>query len=120
MARVTSSEVDNLIKTNFDVDAFIATANLMVDETLVGQGLSDARLTQIELWLSAHFTAVAEERGALTSSNKGDSEEDYEIKVGEGLNMTRFGQQVLMLDTTGLLAEVGTNTSVKKALLTVV
>lgn len=115
MARVTSSEVGNLIKTNFDVDAFIATATLMVDETLVGQGLSDARLIQIELWLAAHFVAVAEERGALLGSNKGESEEEYGVKVGEGLNMTRFGQQALMLDTTGLLAEQGTNTSVKKA-----
>ncbi len=120
MARVTSSEVKGLIKTNFDVDPFIAIATLMVDESLVNQSLSDARLTQIELWLAAHFVAVAEERGALVSSEKGESKEEYEIKVGEGLNMTRFGQQVLMLDTTGILAEQGTNTSVKKAQFRVV
>ncbi len=120
MTRVTSSEVKGLIKTSFDVDPFIATSNLLVDESLVGQGLSDARLTQIELWLAAHFTAVAEERGALLASDKGDSEEEYGLKVGEGLNMTRFGQQALLLDTTGILADIGSSTSVKKAQFRVV
>jgi hypothetical protein len=104
MARVTSSEVKGLIKTSLDVDPLIATATLLVDENLVGQGMTDARLKTIELWLSAHFVAVAEERGALTRSKKGDSDEDYEIKVGEGLNMTRFGQQALALDSSGILA----------------
>jgi len=71
----------------------------------VGQGMSEARLKLIELWLSAHFVAIAEERGALTKSEKGDSNEEYEIIVGTGLNMTRFGQQAIALDTSGLLAE---------------
>ncbi len=105
MPRVTSSEVKGLITTRFDVDAFIATANLLVEESLVGQGLTDARLKTIELWLSAHFVAVAEERGALTGSDKGNSAETYEIIVGTGLNMTRFGQQAISLDTSGVLAE---------------
>lgn len=105
MARVTSSEVKGLIATKFDVDPFIATANLLIDEILVGQSMSDERLKTIELWLAAHFVAVAEERGALMGSSKGDSEETYKIVVGTGLNMTRFGQQALSLDTTGLLAE---------------
>ncbi len=105
MPRVTSSEVKGLITTRFDVDPFIATATLLVDESLVGQGLSDVRLKTIELWLSAHFVAVAEERGALTGSEKGESSETYEIIVGTGLNMTRFGQQAISLDTSGVLAE---------------
>ncbi len=105
MPRVTSSEVKGLINTNFDVDPFIATANLLIEESLVGQGLSDVRLKTIELWLSAHFVAVAEERGALTGSDKGNSAETYKIIVGTGLNMTRFGQQAISLDTSGQLAE---------------
>ncbi len=105
MTRVTKEEVKELIATSFDVGPFIATAGLLVDEILAGQGMSDARLKTIELWLSAHYTAVAEERGALKKSNKGDSEEDYDIVVGEGLKMTRFGQQALALDSTGLLSE---------------
>lgn len=110
MARVTKEEVKELINTNFDVAPFIATANLLVEESLAGQGMSDTRLKIIELWLSAHYTAVAEERGALKKSNKGDSEEDYGIKVGEGLNMTRFGQQALALDSSGVLTEQVTST----------
>lgn len=105
MARVTKEEVKELIKTSLDVTSFINTANLIVDESLVGQGMSDARLTLTELWLSAHFVAVAEERGALMGSNKGNSEEEYKIVVGTGLNMTRFGQQAIALDTSGALAD---------------
>ncbi len=105
MPRVTVDEVKGLIATSFDVNPFIATAGLIVDESLVGLGLTDARLKLIELWLSAHFVAVAEERGALTRSKKGASDEEYEIVVGTGLNMTRFGQQAIALDTTGALAE---------------
>ena len=105
MSRVTKEEVKELIKTSLDVTSFIETAGLLVDESLVGQGMSEARLKLIELWLSAHFVAIAEERGALTKSEKGDSNEEYEIIVGTGLNMTRFGQQAIALDTSGLLAE---------------
>jgi hypothetical protein len=110
MPRVTKEEVQGLIATNFDVAPFIDTASLIVDESLSDQGMSDARLKTIELWLSAHYTAVAEERGALKKSSKGSSEEDYDIKVGEGLNMTRFGQQALALDSSGVLAEQVTST----------
>jgi hypothetical protein len=110
MPRVTSSEVKGLINTSFDVDPMIATASLLVDEALVGQGLTAVRLKTIELWLSAHFVAVAEERGALTGSKKGDSDETYFIKVGAGLNMTRFGQQAVALDTSGILLEQSTTT----------
>jgi len=102
---VTKEEVKELIKTSLDETSFIETAGLLVDESLVGQGMSEARLKLIELWLSAHFVAIAEERGALTKSEKGDSNEEYEIIVGTGLNMTRFGQQAIALDTSGLLAE---------------
>ncbi len=105
MSRVTKEEVKELIKTNLDVGPFISTAGLLIDEALVGQGMSDARLKTIELWLSAHFVAVAEERGALMGSDKGDSAEVYKIIVGTGLNMTRFGQQAISLDTSGVLAD---------------
>ncbi len=105
MARVTKEEVAGLIASNFDAGPFIETANLLVEENLADQGMSDARLKTIELWLSAHYVAVAEERGALKRSNKGDSEEEYDIMVGEGLNMTRFGQQAIALDSSKVLAE---------------
>lgn len=108
MPRVTKEEVKELIRTSLDVTSHIDTASLLVGESLVGQGMSDARLKLIELWLSAHFVAVAEERGALMGSEKGDSSEEYKIVVGTGLNMTRFGQQAIALDTSGILAEQAT------------
>lgn len=118
MSRVTDSEVKALLTTDREVKPFIETASLLVDELLVGQGMSDARLKQVELYLSAHYLAIAEERGALLSSEKGDSKDEYGVAQGQGLTLTRFGQQALALDSSGVLsAEVSPT---KKALFRVV
>ena len=103
MGRVTDSEVCAVIDTERDVSPFIETANLVVTEQLAGAGLSAARLKQIELYLSAHFVAITEERGALTTSDTGSSKEVYAIEIGRGLNATRYGQQVITLDSSGIL-----------------
>lgn len=115
--RTDSNEVCALIdvKSGRDVEPFIESANLIVDENLVGKGLTDKRLKLIELYLSAHLVAVTEERGALVEKEFGDSREEYEIIVGEGFAMTRFGQQAISFDTSGTLADIGTTTSVKTA-----
>jgi hypothetical protein len=104
--RVSTVEVTQLIETDPDLDIlpFIETANLLVDEELDGKGLSDERLRQIELYLAAHFTSLRAERGQLRRTGTGDSTEVYAGKFVEGFALTRYGQQALMLDTTGTLA----------------
>lgn len=109
MPRVTVAEVKNLVKTDLDVALFIEAANLIVDEELVGRGLSENRLRLIELNLSAHYAAIAEERGQIVKSELGESAEWYGGKFTEGLKLTRFGQQALHMDTSGRLAETDTN-----------
>ena len=110
MARVTDAEVKAIIDTSRSVDPFIATATLLVNEELAASTtLSSERLQQIELYLAAHFTAITEERGALTSSEKGDASEEYGVEVGSGLNSTRYGQQAISLDTSGRLAAIASS-----------
>ena len=103
MARVTDNEVCAVVDTKRDVSPFIETANLIVEEQLVSAGMTPARLKQIELYLSAHFVAITEERGGLTSTGTGASKETYFGLLGEGLKATRYGQQVISLDTSGIL-----------------
>ncbi len=105
MALVTDSEVKTVIDTSRDTTPFITVADLLVTEELSDKGLSDARLKQIELYLAAHFTAITTEKGGLVYQKMGDSEEQYDFKsgTGYGLNLTRFGQQAMQLDTSGTL-----------------
>ena len=88
------------------VTPYIAAANLLVTDVVVAADstISDERLTQIELWLAAHFASVAylraaEERADVVGEKK-------QFKVDLGLSVTVYGQQALVLDTTGALANL--------------
>lgn len=110
MALVTDNEVKALIDTERDTTPFINIAHLVVSEQLSGKGLSTDRLTQIELYLAAHFTAVTEERGSLKSIKIGESTDTFDTMAGQGLKLTRFGQQAISLDTSGTLKSMGVQT----------
>ena len=106
--RVTSDEVKTLLDgvgVNSDMTLFIEQANLLVDEELVGTGLSDNRLRIIELNLAAHFAVVAIERGGFTYQRAQSSGEGYVNDRSQvKLSSTRFGQQAVAFDTTGILS----------------
>lgn len=104
--RVTDEQVKELIPSNVDINIFIDIATNYVDDLLVGQGLSASRLTDIELYLSAHFVALTEEGGTVIQTRVGATSTQYAAirsKNLKGLGLTRFGQTALILDTTGLL-----------------
>jgi hypothetical protein len=88
------------------VAAFIRTAHVMVQETLASRGLSEERLAEIDLWLAAHYLAISDQR---PQQEKIGSEYavTYQGQTGQGLQATLYGQQVLLLDTTGALANLG-------------
>ena len=113
MALVTVADVKNLVNTNLNVDQFIETADLIVTEQLGEKGLSPRRLRQIELYLAAHFAVLAEERGALVRSKIGASEQEYAGKFGDGLLLTRYGQQAVTFDDSGTLASIAKPSKLK-------
>ena len=110
MARVTDAELRAIIdvEAERDLSPFIIMAALLVDEDLAGSSLSTARLKQIELYLAAHYTALTVERGSLAVSKAGDALESYKGNFTEGLNLTRYGQTAINLDTSGKLAALAT------------
>lgn len=89
-----------------DLQPFIDSAHILVQEELSSSGLSEDRLKLIELYLSAHLAVITMERGGLVKQRIGDSEEMYQVPGFNtvGLVTTRFGQQVVILDTTGKMA----------------
>jgi hypothetical protein len=112
MARVTEAEVREII----EVDAalvltpFITIANLLVTTHLAAEISDTDLLKEIERWLAAHFVAVRDPR-ATSESIDSVSRSFEQMKMGEGLMGTRYGQQAALLDTSGKLQ----NLTLKKA-----
>jgi hypothetical protein len=107
MQRVAAADVLAIRPTTLDPEPFILAASLFVDAHIVEAEWPLPVATEIERWLTAHFMAVAEGSG-LAERRVGDTTIRYHTpKVGLGLDATLYGQQVLLLDTTGTLAGAG-------------
>lgn len=111
MARATAADVRTLteLPASVDVDFFVESASVYVDSILVSSGLSEAVLTQIETYIAAHFTIMTYEKGGIRRKAVGESSESYQT-ISErlkGLALSRFGQQAIAFDTTGVLASQG-------------
>lgn len=106
-ARVTELEVRALLAPYADdvsCTIFIRQATMLVDEELVGKGLSDERLWAVELNLAAHFLTLTVERGGFRAAEIGEAREEYTNSVNqEKFSSTRFGQAAVSLDTSGTL-----------------
>lgn len=106
-SRISEEEVKALLAPyaeNSDVTLFMEQALVLVDEELVGKGLSDSRLRIIELNLAAHFAVLSVERGGFAYQKSGLSEESYAVnREVVQFSSTRFGQQALAMDSTGSL-----------------
>ena len=110
MARTTATEVKQIIDTDLSdtiVDAYIAGATELVTEVIGSNtSLSDTLKEEIERWLSAHMIAATRER-PLVSGEAGGAKAVYQGKAGMGLESTLYGQQVMVLDTSGSFAALG-------------
>lgn len=106
--RVTTEEVAAVLPSGIsvpDISPFISTANLIVEENLVGKGMSDARLKEIEKYLSAHFAMVT--TGELKLRKVGDATDEFaRTSMIEGLRGTSFGQQAVSLDSSNTLIDI--------------
>lgn len=100
-----------------DVSHYVDDANLLVSELLATSGFSAERKEMIARYYAAHLYVLAEQEGGIFEEDIGESREKRgsTFTLGRGLNMTRWGQQVLGLDTTGAFATIEGN-SKKRAL----
>jgi len=110
--RSSGRNVKELIETSIEVDVIEAnhllTANNFVTDHLgTSTILSTAALADIEMYLAAHFVALTEEKGGITSESMGDAATKMFGKFEAGLGGTRYGQQAMSLDVTGTLRSLG-------------
>jgi len=117
MARVTALEVKDILDTDLSdsvVEAFINDASNLIDELFEDEtGVSDELLASIEKWVAAHFVAIRDQRPK--SEKVGDASITYHGTSGKGLEFTPYGQQALLLDTTGRLKSIGGKRATFKA-----
>jgi len=102
MPRVIDADVQEILETNLDCTPFILAANILVNKVLGASGLDEAHLKEIERWLAAHFTCMMDPHEREAQADTARSQ--FEGAWGLGLDHTRYGQQVKILDTTGLLS----------------
>lgn len=107
-ATATIEDVQDILDTALDENilaAFINAANAIITDRLTGRGLSAAVLTQIEIWLAAHLATSREQQAE--SEDLPDYRVKYQGKFDLGLNNSRYGQMVLLLDSSNSLASAG-------------
>ena len=113
MARTTPEKVREIlrIKPTVDLNPYINDASDLVTEVCsivkkedgVTPYHTEARLTRIETWLAAHFVSVNYRR--RIQEQAGSVGANYEGKVDLNLQVTEYGQQAIVLDTSGALAK---------------
>ena len=112
MARTTEQALRALFpatdKPEYPVQHYIDDASILVTEILGASGFSDARLEMIERYLAAHYYLLGTQEGGIFEDEMGDSKvkTGSTFTLGQGLRLTRWGQQVLSLDTTGGFAQL--------------
>ena len=104
--RTSTDELRKLLNCSAEaeVQVFITMANTTVDTLLGSSTLSDAAFKLIETFLAAHYYTLTNERGALAAETVGDTTERYHNTYSKGFGSTRYGQQAMAFDTTGILA----------------
>lgn len=92
--------------TDDQITAAIAAAKCVVDQLALEEcNLSDDCLTQIHIYMSAHFAAVTENTLSLSSeTDPCGGKAVYGFKFGEGVKGTPFGQMANTI-SGGCLAE---------------
>src|SRR5438309_3396699 len=94
--RVTDDEVKEILATTVDTTPFIRAAHVLVNDALTGKGLEESTLIEIERWLAAHFACMRDPRESQVDAG---AKAWFEGKTDMGLNFTRYGQMVKLLDT---------------------
>ena len=84
---------------------FCTSANLIVTDKLSGS-LDSEQCIEIARWFAAHLAASTLDRMA-DNEKIGEASIKYSGVTGKGLDATMYGQQVKLLDTSGILANLG-------------
>ena len=99
--------VTDTVLTDDMIAPFIAAAEELVDKVFADDSdIGDTLLEEIKKWMTAHMIAATIHR--TTSDEKlGEASVKFTGYWGKKLEATPYGQMVLILDTSGLMAKTG-------------
>jgi hypothetical protein len=111
--RVTVAEVKEILEIDISltdqiITVFITTAHILVDKVCDTAELGTDLSKEVERWLSAHFVAIRDVKSSSesVSGGGGSVSVSYLSSVGMNLLQTTYGQQALILDVSGGLADL--------------
>jgi len=111
MSRASDPAVRKIIQADstLDIGPFIEAATTLVDYVDgcdTGNTLSKEQLKQIEIWVSAHLYATRDQQ--YSAKKTLDASAKFQVgAVGTGsLDITSWGRQAMLLDTTGCLSNL--------------
>ena len=93
---------------SLDVTQYVSDANVMVSELLGTSTLTPERQEMIARYYAAHLYLLGQQEGGIFEEKIGEASEKRgsTFTLGQGLRLTRWGQMVLALDTSGAFANV--------------
>lgn len=109
MPLATAEDVAAVYETDRDataIEPFIAIAGAFTDAYLVGKGLSDAVVKEVQRYLAAHFMFVTDAGMHETLSIADVRERFTKAEKYPGLFDSRWGRTAVMMDPSGTLAEL--------------
>lgn len=122
MARVTADEVraimDNCVIEDWQIDPMIAAAEEVITQVFASDvTIGTTLLKEIERWFVAHMIAMTLQR-TTTVEEIGDVKVKYSGYFSKKLEATPYGHMVLILDTTGKMARMGSRVASIHAITT--
>lgn len=107
-ARTKVEDVCSILETDLTpevVQAFIEDANAIVTAHLSDCGLSADLLERIEKYIAAHLAILRDRR--LATASVGQTRVRFQGRQTMHLNATDYGQQAMLLDSSGCLRSLG-------------
>lgn len=107
--RVSVAELKDIIDldttlTDAMITVFITSANRIINKVITSTSMTETDKKDVEMWLAAHFVAIRDTRSA--SETAGPVSQSVQYQLGLGLNVTMYGQQAMLLDSSGALARL--------------
>ena len=109
--KTTVDEVKKIIETDLeddDVTSYIESTYAFLDNVLSTKLTDGALLTRIHQWVTAHFLASTREQ-QLSSAEAGSAKAKFQGMTGMRLESTHYGQNAMVMDTTGTLTDLNTD-----------
>lgn len=106
---VSVDDVKKILDTNIadaSITAYITTAGMIIDMAYEGDAIADDYRDEMQKWLTAHLIASTQSYPVTKEEADGVAVTYQAMQTGKGLEMTAYGQHVLMMDIKGKLSGI--------------